>query len=635
MYEKNKKGNPRIDVLKFKASPTQKPTESLNVSDDQMVKYGPTNQYPKFLLELYNASPIHSAIINSKVTYIIGDGLKTRDGKAIDLMVNPSETFNDFLGKIVRDYLIFNYFAVEVVFNALNEPIQFYFVPANKIRTNKLKTKFWFSEDFSVNKDVRIFDRWKPTNSDSTSKIFFFDGYFPSLSSVYPTPEYSGCIKSVQTDIAIRDFNYNNIKNHFSVSTLIEFFNGGNIQDEVKEQILRDIEASYTGEDGKKIIVNFQSANGTPAQIHNISAGDWDKAYAETIKNTSDDIYRGHQVTSPMLFGVKTEGQLGGTTELEVAYEIFKNTYIRGKRNELTAALNLLFTGFAQISSALEFTDKPLFNTGLSETLKEKVYTINELRKEAGLPALPKGDRLLSDSPIEQQVNPISQDNITSDTPNPDIKKKPELNLKQLKEEDFDKVAHLGSIKDEFELVQQGRYVFSNDDAIQIQLDFDLDKEISNWILSNNISGKNVDQISELLNRADIKADNETVKSTLKQLNESGLLKVVINDGKVSVTEGRTKLPDTDQVFVMYDYVKRASAEGPEILPTSRSFCKKLISNNRFYSMEDIQSMSAIFGYNIFDYGGGYWHNPSTDETTSHCRHRFRSVVVKKKNRTN
>ncbi len=319
-----------IEILKFDAINIPKPYESPEKNNEKYVQYGIDNLYPNFLLKLYNESPIHSSIINSKANYILGDGVQYSSGTKIEVKVNASDTFEEFSRKVIIDFLIFNYFCVEVVYNKFNQPIEYHFIPAHKIRTNKDKTKFWYFEDIINNGRRYItFERYKTKSLDSTSKIFFFDGYFPSLSNVYPIPEYNGSIISVQNDIEIRNFNLNNIKNHFSVSTLITFFMGSNPSEDVKRRINNDLKASYTGASGKKLIVDYQHSEGKAADVKNISPNDWDKAYEAVSRSVADDIYRGHQVTSPMLFGVKTEGQLGGATELETAYEIFK-THISG-----------------------------------------------------------------------------------------------------------------------------------------------------------------------------------------------------------------------------------------------------------------------------------------------------------------
>lgn len=621
------------EVLKFEKYNLPQPYEDKKISDDKMMPNGYDNLYPNFLLKLYNDSPIHHSIVNAKATYIIGDGIKYKQGEVLDIRVNPSETFTDFIGKCVKDYLIFNYFAVEVIYNALNQPIEYYFVPAHRIRTNKLKTKFWYSEDFRDKKNIVVYDRWKPNNNTPESKIFFFDGYFPSLSTVYPSPEYTGSLKSITTDIAIRDFNLNNVKNHFSVSTMITFFMGSNVSDDVKKQIAKDIKDAHTGENGNKIILDFQGPNGKASEVTNISPNDWDKAYSETLKSVSDDIYRGHQVTSPVLFGVKTEGQLGGTTEMEVAYEIFNNTYIRGKRNELTSALNLMFTGSTLITDNVEFQERPLFSSRVSDELKEKIFTVNELRQLAGKAPIEIGDKLLSEINKTPQpiAPPVDGENYVPAQPE-DLKKNSKGNLTELVDDDFDKVSHLGLHKDDFEIVKGGRYVFSKEEAKQVQLDFDLEKDVADWILSNDIRNLDLNDLAGKLSDAGLQVDMGQLNKVLVSLNESGIVKTKITDGKVSIEEStKSKIPNSDEVFVMYDYVKRDGVSGPDLLDTSRGFCKKLINNNRYYSMEDIQTMSGIFGYEVFKYGGGFWHNPDSDTTTSHCRHKFKSVTVKRK----
>lgn len=608
-----------VDVLKFERINMPQPYEDVIFSDsEKMVNYGNNNLYPNFLLELYNNSPIHSSIINSKKTYIIGDGLKYSTGTAITTPVNDIESFDEFISKCIIDYLIFNYFCVEVLYNVLNQPIQYIWIPAHKVRTNKGKTKFWYSEDWYKRIKPIQYDRYTINNQTSTSKIFFFDGYFPSLNNVYPSPEYTGCLKSITTDVAIRDFNLNNIKNHFSVSTLITFFNGSNLPDEVKKQVLKDIKESYSGEHGKKVIVDFQQANGKSADVRNISPGDWDKAYTVIAQNVSDDIYRGHQVTSPMLMGVKTEGQLGGATELETAYEIFKNTYIRQKRQELTGAFNHLFTSSAIINGFLQFTDKALFSTQLSDTIKQQVYTVNELRKEAGLPPRSDGDRYIGQTnTIEPKIpGSIEQESDSTEGSNPMQGK-----VRQLKEEDFEKVKHLGQLKDVFEVLDYEK------------LSFDIESDVAQWLISNDIQDiGTIDDLISKMKEDGIDTNASELKTILNDLNESGVINVDVNeDGTIKSNPVDNKLPDSDRIFTMYDYQKRPEIDGSTLIPTSRSFCRKIIESNKYYSRQDIQSMSSIFGYDVFSHAGGWYQNPETGDAENQCRHMWVPVRVKNK----
>ena len=599
--------NRNIQILNFANQNIPVPYQPTNVGEDSYVPYGYDNLYPHYLLNLYANSPIHSSLINGKSTYIMGNGISFAGSKdAKKVMVNPEDSLAEFASKCVLDYLIFNYFAVEVIFNKFSQPIEYHWVPAHTIRTNKSKTKFWYSEDWTIKKKLIKYERFSPYAKGTESKIFFFDGYFPSYNQTYSQPEYNGSIKSISTDIAIRDFNLNNIKNQFSVSTLITFFNGSNIPDEVKQQVISDLNKTYSGENGKKLIVDFQAANGKSADVRNLSVGDWDKAYTLVAQSVKDDIFIGHSVPSPALFGVKTEGQLGSTQELETAYEIFQNKYIRVKRNELIGGFNALFTNSTLVTGSIEFLDKPLFNTQLSETVKEKIYTINELRKLEGLPELPSGNRLLSESPV---IAPSE----------PQISLEKEEKGKRLTEEDYEQIKHLGNEKSEFEIVNE-------------KFHFSKQSEISSYLIDNNVQDIAIDKLISDLSGKGIEVGKNELKGILSDLNEAGIVRVQVERDNVKIsTPVANKVPSGTGTFIMYDYVKRPEMKGGELLPTSRGFCVKLVQSNKYYSREDIQTMASIFGYDIFSYGGGFYHNPDTGETTSHCRHYFKPIILKRK----
>lgn len=518
--------------------------------------------------------------------------------------------------KAVKDYLVFNYFAIEVVYNVFGQPVEYHHVPAQTIRTNKSKTKFWFNEDWSLSRKTIQYDRWTPVPSDSNSKIFFFDGYFPSVQSTYTPPEYKGAIKSIVTDIAIKDFNENNIKNHFSVSTLITFFQGSNVPDEIKRQIVDDLKASYTGEQGNKVIVDFQNPEGKSAEVKNINSGDWDKAYIEIAKKVTDDIFISHQITSPMLFGVKTEGQLGGSTELETAYEIFKATYVKVKRDALESAFNNLFKGFEGVKQTVSFSDKQLFKPKVPDGLKEKIMTLNELRAEAGFPPVPNGDRMIGD-PVSTQPVVQETEKKTLVEPVADVKSK------KLTDEDYELVRDMGLHMDEFDLIEDLQ-----------EFKFSVEDDVAKYVLDNDIKNLTTKQLSDIINKdTGLKVGEGELKNILTKLNDTGILKVEIGEsGQVKVTPNKVAdLPDTGEVMVMFQYRKRPDVSGETLLPTSRGFCKKIIESNKLYSRSDIQSMSGLFGYDVFQYSGGFYYDSANDETSPICRHKFYPVKVKRK----
>ncbi|RZK12915.1 MAG: hypothetical protein EOO46_01385 [Flavobacterium sp.] len=611
-----------IEIFDFHSHSLPEPIEQRITTDDKYVPFGNGeyyNLFPNYLLSLYNESPIHSAIINSKTTYILGDGLKYANGADLDFKVNSSDNIKEFTMKIVKDFLIFNAFAVEVVTNKIGQVLEYHHVPVHFVRMNNSKNLFWVNDNWALStKSFIKYEGFSTTPKDFTSKIFYYDGYNPSSkNNVYSLPEYYGASLSIATDIAIRKFNLNNIKNHFSVSSIITFFTGGNGTDELKAEAARKIRKAV-GEDGEKVIVDFQTLNGKPAEVQSLSSGDWANAYNAVSEKVSADIFIGHSITSPQLFGVKTEGQLGGATELEISYEIFKGTYVRVKRDDLESALNYLFSTNKNIKGSVVFADKPLFSASLSDVMKEKVLTIDEIRAEAGLPPLAegKGTRLISETSQPTQFQLVEQ-------PKEEVKKK---SSRSLTDEDYEQIKDMGSSADDFEIIEE-----ADDEQV---FKFAMIDDVAKWVIDNDVRNLTLPELVDVLDKeAGLKVAEKRLQGILKQLNDSGLVKVDIEDGdRIKITPNKVgKVPDTDSVFIMYKYEKRPSVTGADLLSTSRGFCVRLIGNNRLYTRQDIQSMGKLFQYDVFKYAGGFYYNPDTDTTTAYCRHQWKAYQVKRK----
>src|SRR4030066_1869594 len=82
MDQERKESN--IQVVKFSAVELPKFVEK---QDKDYVFYGLKNDYPYYLLTLYNKSVKHSAVINGKMKYIFGQGWTiNRNG------INPTQT---------------------------------------------------------------------------------------------------------------------------------------------------------------------------------------------------------------------------------------------------------------------------------------------------------------------------------------------------------------------------------------------------------------------------------------------------------------------------------------------------------------------------------------------------------------
>jgi hypothetical protein len=84
--------------------------------DGGYIKYGENNDYPEYIVDLYNKSSKHSAIIKSKVHYITGNGWSGQpDAQAFIDKANRVESLNDLTRKVSLDIEIFGGSFLEVI----------------------------------------------------------------------------------------------------------------------------------------------------------------------------------------------------------------------------------------------------------------------------------------------------------------------------------------------------------------------------------------------------------------------------------------------------------------------------------------------------------------------------------------
>ena len=102
------------------------------------IEFGEKNNYPNYLLDLFNASPKHGAIIKGKANYIFGKGFDNIPVKANV----KGESFNQVAKKCILDDEIFSGYYIQVIWNLLGKVKDVYHVGFQKVRSNKEGTEF-------------------------------------------------------------------------------------------------------------------------------------------------------------------------------------------------------------------------------------------------------------------------------------------------------------------------------------------------------------------------------------------------------------------------------------------------------------------------------------------------------------
>ena len=366
------------------------------------VEFGELNNYPEYLLSLYNESPKHGAIVKSKSTYIFGRGFEDK-GKAN----SRGESWNDILKKCIKDDELFRGYYLQVIWNRIGQISEVYHIDFSKVRVAKDLNCFYIKNDWLDWKEkAREYPQFS-TQNPTGSQIYYKREYNPT-SEVYPLPSYFQGLNMIESDIEVSRHILGNAKQGFVGSTLINLNNGDPINEEHKGEVEKGLLKKFTGDTGKRVVIMFNKSKENSADIQNLGTTMLTKEDFTNINNLiQQEIFASHQITSPQLFGIKTEGQLGGRTEIRDAYENFNNTYVAERQDEF----NQIFTDFRNLKGEVgEFNIVPLepLKFEFTESIMSQNLTKDEIRVLMGKEPL--------DANIKTQAQIIS-DNINSLSP--------------------------------------------------------------------------------------------------------------------------------------------------------------------------------------------------------------------------
>lgn len=316
----------------------------LEKKNKNLVFFGEDNLYPYELIDLYNDSSTHNAVVNGKVGYIVGNGLESENINVKKWLAsaNISEDWTSLLKRISLDYELFNGYAIEVVKTRAGN--QYFHLDFANIRLG-LDGSIKYADDWITEKGtknskptIKDFERYNPRDEEQRRGVIYHVDYRPNLKH-YPLPVYVGSLAEIRTDVQIGDYWLNEVENGFVGGTLIQHNNG---VPETEEE-LRSFEKSFQGKFGKatgtKIVHLFSPSKENSSEISSLNGNDLHERYLEMSRRVKESIFIGHRVTNPILFGVKEEGQLGARNELDLAYEIFTNTYVSERQNTLLATI--------------------------------------------------------------------------------------------------------------------------------------------------------------------------------------------------------------------------------------------------------------------------------------------------------
>jgi hypothetical protein len=374
-----------------------------------------------------------------------------------------------------------------------------------------------------------------------------------------------------------------------------------------------------------------------------------------------------------MLFGIKTEGQLGGRSEIRDAYQIFQNTYVNERQQEheetFTKIMNLAGIPGEQViipvePLSFEFSEAIMSANMTREEIREKLGLQNDMSAPAasGTPTAEAQPMQANDSiknlsgrqyqNVMRIVRQFGSGKIN--------KQQASLMLKSgfgftdadvntflgIDDDPTNEFAAFAETQDEILL---NEFAACGDDvnAFDVVDTFDAknfesfaDEEI------NKLKANVLDLISK-----DKRVTPETmaivlgketsaINAALKALQAEGYLSVIgtamniLNPNYKPIVrkliEPLSKIPGGDKTTTT-EVLLRYTYSGPRD-DKNRPFCARMLelAETKIWSRADIENISQRLGYSVWDRRGGWFTEPNGTHRP-YCRHRWQVKVVTRK----
>jgi hypothetical protein len=634
------------------------------------MQYGQNNDYPQYLLDLFNKSAKHNAIIRGKVNYIVGNGWAGEQDMV--KKVNREETLNDLTKKVALDLELFGGAYIQVIWSVMGGQVaELWHCDYTKIRTNKDNTQFWYKDDWKLTRNqekAEIYNAFNPANPQGV-QILYVKEYRPGM-NVYSLPGYFGALNYIESDVEVSKHVLGNAQTGFSASKLITLPNGEPSPEE-KRLVSRQFDNMYTGADGKKYLLAFVNDLTRKPIVDDLGASDLTKEdFGRVDELIQTNIFSGHQITSPDLFGIAVPGQLGNRQQLRDSYEIFNNTYVRYKQMQIEGVFNMLGQ-YAGVTEELKLQPVDPIGIDFSENVILQVAPKEWILEKLGIDPTQYGivaetEQPMAASPLsvnehikglkgrewqnmQRIIRDFNKGKITREQASSMLKGGYALSDEEVStwlgaedlefnETDFQVFFEFGEDRSAYE-VFKSKARFSDDKDFEMFADV---SQLQSNILDLIVKDKRItpEVIADTL-----KEDVGAVKRVIDLLIEKGFIKTsevkqgkgidsnIIIERQLTAPIGQIVeaiKPQTTQILIRYSYEwKQGFNDGD--LDTSRPFCKYLVTANKFYSRSEIEMMSARLGYSVWDRRGGWYTKPGTNTHSPSCRHEWKSNIVKRK----
>lgn len=396
-------------------------------------------EYPQKIIEMYNNSALHHAIVDMKADALAAGGLvledesdtgSTKGNKTLAFLTMKNQ-FNmdcqEINKRICLDYTLFNGFSAQVVYRKDWKKIdQIIHMDFHKVRVQTpdgegLSYGHYFAFDWTLYRPWRLqyIDNWSPetakmkkeqyddiltrylnNNNDpnlqilqnflatGNTQIYVYKNYQPNA-NWYPLPDYIACVPAIETDILSDQYATSSLTNGMDTGMVITIL--GDSSDPECQKTAKRILKSYAGarKAGKPVILFADSFEEAPkVEPINTTANGMAAKYKIINDSVTQKIITGHRIPNASMMGLQVAGKLGNTSDAPNAEEIFYNKYIHPRQIVIEKFWNDIMD--ANDMAHVKIATNNIWNENKIESQNAGIDTEEKIDTSAFEPSSPK-----------------------------------------------------------------------------------------------------------------------------------------------------------------------------------------------------------------------------------------------------
>ena len=597
------------------------------------------NLYPDYLVELYNTSGKHNAIINGKTNYISGRGWKVdetvrtlQDKVKLENFINNvgNDSLFELTKKIVKDNELYGGYALEVIVTKDGKGLIINHIDFGYIRVGVEEDTYFYTDDWASRKPTsnEDFETLTPFPFDGSAVrgeryICYYKSYRPNLRE-YPLPNYVSGVPYIAADYEVANYVLNNTKNGYSGGTIWNFHNGQpteKAQSYIKKQIKNKHHGSNNA--GEPVII-FDEGKDKGVEIISTNPNGQDDKFINLNQQIQDEIFTAHGVDASVFIKTIDTGFSNNADELRVAIEAMNSSYIEPNQR----LYEKLFNDFAVLlgmPSGLRIKKVAPISTPLSETALTAVMTTAEIRDMAGLPPLAAEQEAGGAADALATLSPLVATKVLDKMTDEEIRgliglrgKGPVVTETETRfsSDEIDLAfSKIGYTDDQIEVIEVFDIDYNPFDFADMSA---IDSQIIDIVKANPKT--TVPEISDQVGETP-----SEVQKRIDRLVKNGLLD--LNKTKIKVTDEGEQ--EVSELITVYKYQKRADISGSEIIAGTRDYCRDMLGRDKSYTRQELLGMVNDFGQSTFTHRGGWWNK--NGNRLPYCRHVWSARTVKVK----